>query len=179
VNDSDRMEATPFCFVTGSGHQYFLDTVRQLIEQVTPERIESALANDLPPSDEKFSMRWDPSEDRRYALMWNDPTASGNKTMTNWAINLLAYQGLQLLPSTPSTRGLRSTGWTNGKEPSWSWPIWVSPLGMDLIRTILIRTDSEKQPARIGIEAIYRAYRLQVGNPPLHKINFSPAERIS
>ena len=29
VDEYGRLAATPFCFITGSGHQYFLDTVRR------------------------------------------------------------------------------------------------------------------------------------------------------
>lgn len=177
---SDRMEASPFCFVTGSGHQYFLDTARQLTEQVTAERIERALAQDVPASDEKLSLRWDPAEDRRYALMWSDPTASGNKSLTNWATNLLAYQGLQLLPSVPTTKGLRSVGWsTVDKISCWTWPIWNVPLTCDVVRTTLCQSFERSRKHGNGVAAVYRTNRLQVGNPPLFKINFSPAERIA
>jgi len=31
----------------------------------------------------------------------------------------------------------------------------------------------------VGISKVYRATRIQVGNPPLHKINFTPAQRIA
>jgi hypothetical protein len=36
-----RVAYTPFCFITGSGHQFFLDTVRQLMKKATAERIRS------------------------------------------------------------------------------------------------------------------------------------------
>jgi hypothetical protein len=180
----NRMEPTPFCFVTGSGHQYFLDTARQLTESVDAARLEAALANPLEPADEKLSMRWDPSEDRRYALMWDDPTASGNKTLTNWATNLLAYHGLQCFPTVPTRKGLATVGWSSTDDPCWMWPIWVEPISLDVARSLLgnvLRVDKRtgrSELHEIGVVAIYQTTRLQVGNPPLHKVNFSPAERI-
>ena len=179
MNKSVRMDASPFCFVTGSGHQYFLDTARQLTEKVTAERIESALSTELPPSDEKLSMRWDPNEDRRYALMWDDPTSSSNKTLTNWAINLLAYHGLQLWASVPTNRYLRTVGWSGGRIKTWTWPVWNVPLTSDVVRTTLALDFKKTILAQRGVAAVYRTCRLQVGNPPLHKINFSPPERIA
>jgi hypothetical protein len=175
---SDRMEPNPLCFVTGSGHQYFLDTVRQLTEQVTAERIETALSLDIPATDEKLSMRWDPVEDRRYALMWSDPTASDNKSLTNWAINLLGYHGLQLLPSAPTGKGLQSTGWTRNADIEFTWPIWISRLKLDSVRSIMVQEPGRLKALHPEVAAIFQSIRLQVGNPPLHKINFSPAQRF-
>jgi hypothetical protein len=104
LDELGRVVATPFCFVTGSGHQYFLDTVRQLMNEVTAERIRSVLFEPWTYGDEKLSLRWDPMEDRRYALMDRDPTASDNKSRTVWMANLLAYRALVLFPSAPGSR---------------------------------------------------------------------------
>ncbi len=175
---SDRMEPNPLCFVTGSGHQYFLDTARQLTEQVTARRIETALTLDRPPADEKLSMRWDPNEDRRYALMWSDPTASDNKSLTNWAINLLGYHGLQVLPSAPTAKGLQSAGWNRSEDMTFSWPMWTSQLRLDNVRTIMLQGVKGLKVLAPEVSTVFQSIRLQVGNPPLHKINFSPAQRI-
>jgi hypothetical protein len=181
---SDQMQATSFCFTTGSGHQYFLDTVRQLVEKVTAERLEKALFSHTEPQDEKCSMRWDPQEDRRYAVMWSDPTASDNKAKTNWALNLLAYRGLQCVPSVPRADGLRTVGWQTYEEPAWNWPIWTQPISSNVVRSLLshpfltqINTDRRAMTG-LGIVAIYQSIRLQVGNPPLHKVNFAPSRRV-
>jgi hypothetical protein len=182
---TDQMQATPFCFITGSGHQYFLDTVRQLMEQVNAQRLEEALFSRTEPSDERLSMRWDPQEDRRYAVMWSNPTASDNKAKTNWATNLLGYRGLQLCSSVPTTRELRTTGWYTDPEPAWRWPIWQQGLPVDVVRSTLSHPFlMNSSPSRgllsaIGVVALYQASRVQVGNPPLHKINFTPAHQIA
>ena len=178
MSKSDRMEANPFCFVTGSGHQYFLDTARQLTEHVTSGSIEQALSTSSPPTDEKLSMRWDPTEDRRYALMWSDPTASDNKSLTNWAINLLGYHGLQLLPSVPTAKSLISTGWCNGEEHAFTWPVWTLTIGVDCVRTMMMQSPRRLSLQQPEVASIFQSTRLQVGNPPLHKINFSPSSRI-
>ncbi|MDE2507548.1 MAG: hypothetical protein KGM43_10070, partial [Planctomycetota bacterium] len=120
LKESTQMQPTPFCFITGSGHQYFLDTVRQLTTNLEAARFESALGRECEPDDEKLSMRWDPQEDRRYAHMWSDPTASGNRAKTNWALNLLAYRGLLLTPSVPTSNGLRTTGWPLVRLSHWT-----------------------------------------------------------
>ncbi len=181
---SGQMRATQFCFITGSGHQYFLDTVRQLAMNLTEGRFEEALFSNSEPQDEKLSMRWDPQEDRRYSIMWSDPTASGNKAKTNWALNLLAYHGLQLLPSIPQASGLGSTGWSGDEEPAWSWPVWTGRITSCVVRSLLSHpwvVDERANRANLrsfGIAAVYQSLRIQVGNPPLHKINFTPSSCV-
>jgi hypothetical protein len=182
--NSQKMESTLFCFITGSGHQYFLDTVSKLFGKVDAARLDAALSKQGEPADETLSMRWDPAEDRRYAMMWDDPTASSNKAKTNWAINLLAYQGLRLLPTMPGSHGLETTGWSSGRHAAWAWPIWRGAVTLNLVRSLLshpqLTTDKVDSSvlAETGIIGVYQSRRIRVGNPPLHKLNFTPAQRI-
>ncbi|MEQ1828179.1 MAG: hypothetical protein ABL921_19625, partial [Pirellula sp.] len=180
---NNRVRTTPFCFVTGSGWQYFLQNVRELLTRVNADRLEQALFYVLSYADEKLSMRWDPVEDRRYAMMWSDPTSTGNEAKTNWALNLLAYRGLQLLPSVPVLRDVATTGFSRRDNgPEWTWPIWSVPVGIDPLRSLLALSELQKEkPNRIELSAyqiaeVFRSARLQVGNPPLHKLNFSPSQ---
>ena len=179
-----QMQATPFCFITGSGHQNFLDTARKLVEQVDAARLEAALFLRLEPSDETLSMRWNPQEDRRYAVMWSDP-GKVDKPKTNWATNLLGYRGLQLLSSAPVFRGLRTTGWRSDPDPTWRWPIWHRALSIDVIRSLLAhpllvsQTPPRDQLSALGITALFESSRVEVGNPPNCKVNFTPAYQVT
>jgi hypothetical protein len=183
---SDEIEPTPFCFTTGSGHQFFLDTVRELMEQVKPERVLQVLFEPWAYRDEKFSMRWDPTEDRRYALMDRDPTASDNKSRTVWMANLLAYRALSLFPCAPGRRGLATTAWALNDEEdlSFTWPIWEFNAPPDTIRSLLQLSElSEPEryssPLRArGIAAIFRSRRVKVGAGSNYKLNFSPARGV-
>jgi hypothetical protein len=182
---SNRITTTTFCFVTGSGHQYFLQTIRDLLTRVDAPRIEQSLFVAMPHGDEQCSLRWDPVEDRRYAMMWSDPTSSGNKAKTNWAMNLLAYRGLQLLPCVPDSRRLATTGFARREgRPEWTWPIWTVPIGVHTLRSVLamreLQTDLPDRPTLLarGIAEVFRCARIQVGNPPLHKLNFAPARTV-
>jgi hypothetical protein len=182
----DEIEPTPFCFTTGSGHQFFLDTVRQLMEQVKPERVRQVLFEPWAYRDEKLSMRWDPAEDRRYALMDRDPTASDNKSRTVWMANLLAYRALPLFPCAPWRRGLATTAWAlMGEEDlAFTWPIWEFTAPPDTIRSLLQLSElAEPEPFRSplrarGIAAIFRSRRIKVGAGSNYKWNFSPARGV-
>ena len=179
VESSGRVSSTPFCFVTGSGSQYFLDTVRRLMEQVTVERILSVLFKPWTYTDKKLSLRWDPKEAARYALMDVNPSSLGAYTV--WMANLLAYQALMLLPSAPGRRGLETTGW---QDTEFSWPIWQYPADPDTIRSCILLSDLRaSSPDRSvlrdqGIAAIFRARRIKVGSRTNFKVNFEPARGI-
>jgi hypothetical protein len=180
----ERISPTPFCFITGSGHQWFLDTARQLMAAVSETKVREALFEPWAYRDEKLTMRWDPLDDRRYALLDRDPTASDNKSSTVWMANLLAYRALALFPCAPIARGLVTAGWSGDRvQDCFTWPLWNLPLGVHTVRSLLrhpafaetnLAAFRPELRAR-GVVAVFQARRLQVGNPPLHKINFSPA----
>jgi CRISPR-associated endonuclease/helicase Cas3 len=174
--------ATPFCFIAGSGHQYFLDFVRQLLERVNPSRVHSTLFEPWRYDDPGLSMRWDPIETRRYALMDRDPTASDNKPHTVWMANLLAYRALVLFPSAPQARSLSTVGWTeiNGAQYL-TWPLWAHPATQDTIRSLLLLCELyADRPDRLslrerGISEVFRSRRIKVGTGAQYKLNFAPA----
>lgn len=183
---SDAITPTPFCFIRGSGQQFFLDTVRQLMEEATRDRVRDMLFEPWAYHDEKWSMRWDPIEDRRYALMDRDPTAPDNKSRTVWMANLLAYRALELFPCAPGRRGLATTAWAllDDEGLAFSWPIWEFCAPPDTIRSLLqLRELAQPRPDRSslrarGIAAIFRSRRIRVGAGSNFKLNFSPARAV-
>ncbi|HLI16208.1 MAG TPA: hypothetical protein VKV23_09190 [Acidimicrobiales bacterium] len=180
----DVVSSTPFCFITGSGHQYFLDTARALVDKVGIDGVRRVLFEPWDYRDEGLSMRWDPIEDRRYALMDRDPTAPGNKARTMWMANLLAYRALALFPMSAVGSRVVATGWDESGR-SFTWPIWGNPLERDGIRSILqLRELAQERPnasvlAARGISVAYRADRITVGDGMNRKVNFAPARRVA
>ena len=179
------IEPTPFQFITGSGHQFFLETVRQLMDRVSVERVHATLFEAWTYPDEGLSMRWDPIEDRRYALMDRDPTASDNKPRTMWMANLLGYRALALFPCAPCNGRLRVTGWTDlDGEAVFTWPLWEFAAPPDTIRSLLaLRELTSRHPDRAvlrarGVVASFRARRIKVGTGTNYKLNFSPARAV-
>lgn len=181
-----KIKPTPFCFITGSGHQWFLDTARDLANQATMERLRKVLFEQWTYEDEKLSMRWDPLDDRRYALMDIDPSDNKSKSRTVWMANLLAYRALALFPSAPVKRQLKTTGWIHLEESKkkrnvFTWPIWEKPIGVETIRSLLQHSElAQKSPSLeklmpLGVCACFRAERIQVGQGLNQKTNFSPA----
>jgi len=174
------IRTTPFCFITGSGHQYFLKTANDLMEKVDVGQIRRCLYEAWTYEDEQLSMRWDPTEDRRYALMWKNPSTEKGKTV--WAANLLAYRGLRLLASVPMEGRLETTGFVliEGRQ-FFTWPIWNAALTSDTVRSVLsIRELRDRNPDRerlskMGIAEVFRSERMKVGLGSQYKVNFSQA----
>src|SRR5690606_39711180 len=102
-----------------------------------------------------------------------------------WMANLLAYRALSLFASAPSRDRLATTGWSiqNG-EDVFTWPLWVHPIGLGSIRSLLLLPDMYKeQPDRTvlsarDVQAVFRARRIQVGEGANFKINFSPSRQV-
>ena len=179
-----KIEATPFCFIRGSGNQNFLDTVRKLLSEVTDERLIQTLFEPWRYRDEGLSMRWDPGEDKRYALTDIKPADEG--ALTVWMANLLAYRSLALFSCAPTRRGLGTTAWVDVEDDRvFTWPLWEFAAAPDTSRTVLqlrelrkARLDRAALAAR-GIAAVFRARRIRF--PPTgasYKLNFSPARGL-
>lgn len=185
IEEDPPIEPTPFCFIRGSGGQYFLDTVRNLMTKVDHQRLCQTLFQPWTYEDDKLSMRWDPIEDKRYALIDNCPKDESVSTV--WMANLLAYRALALFPCAPTRYGLGTTAWTttqttNEENPSFTWPLWDFPATADTVRTMLQLPELFRDPLdraslrSRGISAVYRSDRIKV--PPRgvnYKLNFTPA----
>lgn len=183
-SDERAIEATPFCFIRGSGGQNFLDTVRKLHAEVNAERLKQAFFEPWVYRDAGLSMRWDPGEDKRYALTDVKPADEGARTV--WMANLLAYRSLSLFPCAPMRRALGATAWAHvDDELAFTWPLWEFAAGPDTVRTMLQLR--ELQSARLdraalhgrGIAAVFRARRIRFpATGPNYKLNFSPARGL-
>lgn len=173
----DRCSRTFFDFVDSSGRLAFLETARQLMLLATPEKLRATLFEPWQRQDERWSLRFDPVEDRRYALLDRDPTANDNKSRSEWMANLLAYRALSLFPCALTRRGGATTGWVESSETSFfTWPIWSDPLAPDTIRSLLGHKALGAQHPGLalrlmGVRVAYRARRVSNGD----YINFSPA----
>jgi hypothetical protein len=179
----ERMAPTPFALISGSGHQHFLGTAGDLMVGCTANHFRSALFGTWLAADEGSSFRWDPADDRRYALLADDPTASGNKPKTIWGANRLAFEALRLFPCIRA-KGQRATvGWrTIDEEEVWRWPLWSCDLAPQVFSSILasgdLWRDEPDARARLrtrGVFAVYQSRRLTVGRAPNQKLNLTPA----
>ena len=168
TKDKKSIQDTELRTMSGQGQQHFLGTMKQLTEETQEKQLRQALFAPWEYPDEKLGMRWDPQEDRRYALRWGKPSDSPTKTMRG--ANRLAIEALPLLPSVPSQGRLRTTGFfmDNKKALFFTWPIWKDALRADVIRSLLALSElQEPTPNRdhlyaMGIVEVYRSQRISV-----------------
>lgn len=178
TNEQGDIEDTALRTMSGAGHQHFLKTMNDLASATTREQISSALFETWVYPDEKVGLRWDPSEDKRYALAWKNP--STETTMTQRGANRLAIEAMPLLPTAPVGSHLETTGFTGHKsnDTYFSWPIWNTPINLDTVRSLLslraIHSDASHSLRSRGITAVFRSQRITTGKFR----NFTPAVQV-
>jgi hypothetical protein len=186
-----RMLASPWALISGSGHQDFLGSVQELMIRCTVEHLRKALFGPWDPTDGKFSLRLDPGDDRRYALMDRDPTASENKPLTLWGANRLAFEALRFFPCLPVRGGMAVLGW-QAASGNWQddcrvrWPLWDEPIVAPVLGSLLGLEDiwlEESTVARerlrgLGVRAVMESRRIAIGEGANKKYNLSPAAPV-
>jgi hypothetical protein len=181
AHKDEKVRATPFCAMFGQGHQNFLERLASVPKGIVPKelqnettseelnspgKLEQALFQDWNRIDRTQSFRWDPMEDRRYALRFVDP--SGDKGLTVHGANRLASLGLPLLTAVPKReRGEARpcplmTSWKH-KKLMVSWPIWSRAATLSsIIRMLNVVPGGSTLPGW-GQSVIYSAERISVG----------------
>jgi CRISPR-associated endonuclease/helicase Cas3 len=180
IDRNGRVIPTEFQLITGSGHQFFLETFATLLESVTSEQLRRSLFGPWNYSDPRLSFRWDPLDDRRYAVSWEDP--SSTEVRTEHGANLLAAFALPLFPVAPERRRAKTTGFnTRFDGPQFRWPLWEAAHRSDVIRSLFQltylhdSTTADWQREQFGVRVAFQVRKLEVGKPPLSKLNLSPA----
>lgn len=175
VNDNGGVQDTAFRTMSGAGHQHFIKTMRNLIAETTSEHIRKALFDTWEYDDpvQNMSLRWDPSDDSRYALRSSDPSGDPDRPVRGamWGANRLALEALPLLPVMPTQRQLETVGFqtAGARGTFWTWPVWEGPLDADTVRSLLSLPDLQEEfPNRDllrkrGVVDVFRSQRLTVG----------------
>ncbi len=168
TKDKTNIQDTALRTMSGAGHQHFLGTMNELVSQTNEDHLRRSLFQTWDYLDDKLGLRWDPEEDRRYALRWNNPSNDTTKTMRG--ANRLAVEALPLLPTTPGDRQLHTTGFSrHDRAVLFTWPIWENALRVDVVRSLLALHEIQKpEPNRQGLAAmgiveVFRSQRITVG----------------
>lgn len=189
ASKDERVVPTPLCLLFGQGHQYFLTRLASIPRQSTApprgrgrplvvpsasESLHAALFEPWKRVDASDSFRWDPAEDRRYALRFTNP--SDDVSLTVHGANRLAAIGFPVLTVAPTTiRGrvrLSTIGVQQSRgEISVLWPIWTRPTSLSGIRALLTHPLLYEAPEHLdrqrlqslSVVEVRRAKRISVG----------------
>lgn len=185
-NDKGTIVDTALRTMSGAGHQHFLKTMRDVLGGTTKDHIHKTLFMPWQYDDplKGLSLRFDPTDDKRYAMQWNDPSGdpTRNKRGNMLGANALAVLGIPLLVVAPVHGELRTTGFRGQRSSDcyWTWPIWDALLNLDVVASLL--TLAELQLAELsrdrlslcGISEVYRSQRITCGKFR----NFAPARPV-
>ena len=172
-----KIQDTALRTMSGAGHQHFIATMKQLVHDTDDRDLYESLFESWTYKNRKLGLRWDPQEDRRYALRWDNPSG-GDGVPTMRGANRLAVEALPLLPAVPVGRRLETTGFTRRDRATYlAWPIWERALPVEVIRSLLaLGAIQAPAPDRTmlwarGIVEVYRSRR--ISNDKYR--NFTPA----
>jgi hypothetical protein len=171
---SGNIADTAFRTMSGAGHQHFLGTMRTLIEDTELRHLETALFQPWSYADplKSHSLRWDPADDVRYALQWNEPSGDPARSASGcvWGANRLAIEALPLFATMPGTGKLATTGFTEARgNTQFTWPVWESPVELGTLFSIVAMEElrAEKPDraklAKRGIHDVFRCRRITQG----------------
>ena len=180
--DKKKIQDTALRTMNGSGHQHFLGSMKELADKTGRDHLHEALFALWQYWDSTPYLRWDPVDDRRYALRWGNPgDTSKNPIRTVRGANRLAVEALPLLPTAPSESELQTTGVSRqDRRVFFTWPIWESPIDVNVVRSLLSMAELQKpEPNRVhlrnmGIVAVYRSERITTGRFR----NFTPSHTV-
>jgi hypothetical protein len=172
--------------MSGAGHQHFLKTMRDVLGAATDRQLHDALFMPWRYEDplKGLSLRFDPMDDKRYALQWGDPSGdpTRNKRGNMLGANALAVLGIPLVIVAPVRGELRTTGFQGQRSSDCylRWPIWDGYLNLDVVASLLTLADLQLgEPPRsrlalTGISEVYQCRRITSGKFR----NFTPAQPL-
>ena len=167
-----KIQDTALRTMSGGSQQNFLESMLKTVNNTTRDDLRRSMFHPWKREDERLGLRWDPSEDRRYALRWQKPSKS--RANTERGANRLAIEALPLFPTsviTTATARLETTGFKQkgGNGCLLTWPIWTCPINVSAaasaIRLQEIQNDRPDHNflSRMGIAAVYRCQRINIG----------------
>jgi hypothetical protein len=105
------------------------------------------------------------------------------KSRTEHGANLLAAFALPLFPVIPTVWDAVTTGFHTPRSGlrAFTWPVWTPPLTVDVLRSLLAAHGLQHQPLNrgelqvLGVVDVFQARKIEVGRPPLSKLNLTAA----
>jgi CRISPR-associated endonuclease/helicase Cas3 len=165
---------------------YLFGNIQQIIETTKRIHLEQALLRPWTYSDslDNCSLKFEATEDRRYAFQWNAPTSDPNRKKNGNVLgaNRLALEAIPLFTCTLTEGHLRTIA-CDRRTDNWEvkWSLWQDPLTLDSIKSVLSHGDLAKPSPdastlrQLGILATFKCQRLTIGKTRV----FTPSQRTT
>jgi len=174
--------------VNGGKRQDYIPVINELIDACTGDHIRNTLFQKWHYQDSMvaLNLRWDPVDNRRYALRWDDPSEQKTRrTGSQLGANRLAIEAIPFFPVVAVGRDSRTAGFApSGSVERFSWPIWIHPANADVCRSLIALEQLQEDAARIdtsrlrslGIREVFRCQRYAVDK--YQTASFTPAHAL-
>jgi len=186
-NEQMLVQDTALRTMAGAGHQHFIAFMRHIVAHTDESQLKKALFEIWRYDDPiaKQSLRWEPSEDSRYAVQWRDPSGdpSRRERGTMLGANRLAIEGLPLMSCAPESHSLGTVCFAGrrARDTFWTWPVWAPFVSLDVCKSLIANAMLScpgalpaAQLRAIGVEAVFRSQRITTGKFR----NFTPARAV-
>lgn len=155
---------------------------KRILESTTAQELQDTVMFVWQHQDKQCALRWDPTEDKGYALQWRDPREVGARSVRGG--NCLALMAMPMLPTVPAGGEVQTVGFglREPKQISFTWPIWSVPATIDTARSLLSLPILQKlQPDRteLALRRIQGAYRSNRVMTSTYYANFTPSVRVA
>lgn len=188
VVGEETSEST-LCAANGASHQNLVQSMRDVLKLVDEEHVRLALfetwqktyqvpsdkRKQLELGDRKPTLRFDPSDERLYALRFSNPTTTDD-FRTELGAQALAIPAFALLPIVPRKQPTTIASTRNRQRATFSWPLWNLAATLRSVRSLLWEGAGRPQVQRErGVFAAFSADRVTGANG---KLSFAPSQGV-
>jgi hypothetical protein len=188
VVDNEADEST-LCAANGASHQNLLQSMRDILRLVEAEHLRLALFTTwqrsyqvpaetrkrLQLGTRKPTLRFDPSDERLYALRLTNPTTE-NDFATELGAQALSIAVFRLLPVVPSKTPVTVASRRARTRVTFEWPLWNVPATLPTLRSLI--WSGVRFPNQCRERGVFSAYGADRVSGAKGKLSFSPSEGI-
>lgn len=190
-NIGGEVHESTLCAANGAGHQNLVLSMRDvlaLLEEhahLLPAAMTRSWALEFEPTPEdrkklnlgnrKPTLRLDPSDERLYALRFENPTSNDASYRTELGAQALASAAFGGLPVVPRQRHAVTVGSERRRTRTFFyWGLWGVPASYTTVRSFL--ATGMRDPAGARARGFFSAFRAARVTGPKGKLSFAPTE---
>lgn len=186
---SEQVHESTLCAANGAGHQKLVVSMRDVLDLLKEEHIETALfapwqRSYVVPSDDrkrlalgarKPTLRLDPADERLYALRATNPTTSDD-FRTELGAQALAIPAFTQLAVVPSRRPATVASKRERQRVYFHWPLWEVPCTLTTVRSLIVAGVGREDELRQ--RGAFMALRVARVAGDKGKLSFAPTEGV-
>lgn len=176
-----EVDESTLCAANGASHQKLVQSMRDVIEEATPERLFDCLAGPwrraFTKPGRKPSLRLDPGDERLHALRAVNPTSNEVPYRTEIGAQAFAAFGFLFFPVCPQNWRSVTVASRRGRgEVFFHWCLWHPQATVPTLQSFLCE-DASDEPARRA-QGAFAAVRCSRVSGEKGKLSFSPSEGL-